>query len=293
MSDDTDQDVETSRLQSWEAGKGDGWDPPKFASEYPTNDQGWILFPTHDVKLRKGLFPQEVFAHPAKANIYLIKALVEYLTKPGDTILDPFGGTGTIMMAALEGRNVTTIELEPTYQKLLQRIHSEWLDTPALAEKLGRITNLEGDCRLVLPSPADHIIFSPPYSTALGRSTGLDKRVEGGQEAFKEWSTYSAHSLNLGRLNPFFYSQAMRTVYRGLANSLPSGGNMAVITKDITRGEDRLFLSEGCIRMAAAEGFTMTEWHKWKTGGSAQAKIMRAKGAHVIADEDIILFRRN
>lgn len=264
-----------------------------FASEYLRNEEGWILFPTRDVGLRKELYPQEVFAHPAKANIYLIKALVDYLTKPGDTILDPFGGTGTIMMAALEGRNVTTIELEPTYQALLQRIHSEWLDTPAIAEKLGVIRNLEGDCRLVLPCFANHVIFSPPYSTALGGSTGLDKRVEGGQEAFKEWGTYSAHALNLGKLNPFLYSQAMRTVYRGLAASVPPGGAMAVITKDITKGEDRQFLSVGCIKMATAEGFTMTEWYKWKTGGSAQAKIMRAKGAHVIADEDIIIFRRN
>jgi len=265
----------------------------EFASEYPRDGHDWILFPTRDVSQRKELFPQEVFAHPAKANINLIKALVEYLTKPGDMILDPFGGTGTIMIAATMGRYVTTIELEPAYQELLQRIHSEWLDTPDIAEGLGQITNLEGDCRLVLPCPCDHVIFSPPYSTALGRSTGLDKRVEGGQEAFREWAKYSQHSLNLGRLNPFLYSQAMRTVYRGLAASLPSGGSMAVITKDITRGEDRVFLSEGCIKMATAEGFTMTEWHKWKTGGSAQAKIMRAKGAHVVQDEDIILFKRN
>ena len=264
-----------------------------FASEYPVNDEGWILFPTYDVKQRKELFPKEVFAHPAKANINLIKALVEHLTKPGDMILDPFGGTGTIMIAATMGRSVTTIELEPDYQKLLQRIHSEWLDTPNLADHLQTINNIEGDCRLVLPRTADHVIFSPPYSTALGRSTGLDKRVEGGQEAFTEWSKYSEHSLNLGRLSPFLYSQAMSTVYRGLAASLPSGGNMAVITKDITKGEDRVFLSEGCIKMATREGFTLMEWHKWKTGGSAQAKIMRAKGAHVIADEDIIIFRKD
>ncbi|KKK79248.1 hypothetical protein LCGC14_2835410 [marine sediment metagenome] len=264
-----------------------------FASQYPRDENDWILFPTRDVSRRKDLFPQEVFAHPAKANIFLIEELVEYLTKPGDVLLDPFGGTGTLMIAALHNRHVTTIELEDTYLKLMQRTYAEWIDTPDLAEDIGRVNHLQGDCRLVLPVPCDHIIFSPPYSTALGRSTGLDKRVEGGQEAFREWATYSAHSLNLGRLNPFLYEQAMMKVYTGLAASVPTGGTMSVIIKDTTRGEERVFLSRGCIKGATKAGFKLTEWHKWKTGGSAQAKIMRAKGAHVIADEDILIFRRN
>jgi DNA modification methylase len=34
----------------------------------------------------------------------------------GDTVLDPFGGTGTTAIAALEtGRNSISIEIEPTY----------------------------------------------------------------------------------------------------------------------------------------------------------------------------------
>lgn len=265
----------------------------EFAAQYPRDSQDWILFPTRDVTQRRDLFPHEVFAHPAKANIFLIQELVSYLTKPGDVILDPFGGTGTLMIAALDGRHVKTIELEDTYLQLMQRTYAEWLDTPTFIDQgLGDVTHLQGDCRLVLPITCDHVIFSPPYSTALGRSTGLDKRVEGGQEAFKEWSTYSEHSLNLGRLNPFLYEQAMMKVYTGLASSLPSGGSMAVIMKDTTKGDKREFLSRGCIHGATKAGFKFTEWYKWKTGGSAQAKIMRAKGAHVIADEDILIFRR-
>jgi len=265
----------------------------EFGADYLKDEHGWILFPTYDVQRRRDLFPQEVFAHPAKANIFLMEEIIEYTTQPGDTILDPFGGTGTTMIAALSGRNVTTIEIEQGYLELQQRIHSEWLDTPDLAEGLGNIRQLQGDCRLVLPVPCDHIVFSPPYGNALGKSTGLDKDVAKGQEAFTEWGKYSQASNNLGNLNPFLFAQAMKKVYAGLAASVPPGGSMVVITKDIMRNQKRVHLSQDCIKTCSDVGFTLTEWHKWKTSGSAQAKIMRSKGAEVVWDEDILVFRRN
>lgn len=263
-----------------------------FASEYEHNDQGWILFPTSDVTRRKALFPQDVFDHPAKANMFLIDTLVDHCTQPGETILDPFGGTGTIMIAALRGRNVTTIEIETAYQQLLQRIHSEWMDTPELNDFLADIRNLQGDCRLVLPVPCDHVIFSPPYSIALGKSTGLTKREGAADKHFKKWGQYSNNAQNLGQLNPFLFARAMDKVYSGLAQSVPPGGSMTVITKDIMRNQKRVFLSVDCIKTCSKLGFKLEEWHKWKTAGSAQAKIMRSKGAEVVWDEDILIFRR-
>ena len=83
----------------------------KYAEQYPLDPEtGWIKFPV-DQKWRHEIFPDEVFKHPAKANMYLIDALVDHLTKPGESIIDPFGGTGTLMIAALKGRKVTLIEL--------------------------------------------------------------------------------------------------------------------------------------------------------------------------------------
>jgi DNA modification methylase len=40
----------------------------------------------------------------------------------GDTVLDPFGGTGTTALAAVElGRNSITIEIEPQYIDLIDK----------------------------------------------------------------------------------------------------------------------------------------------------------------------------
>ena len=263
-----------------------------FGKGYDKTKEGWILFPKRDVERRRTLFPQEVFNHPAKANMTLIDEIVRCTTNQGDIILDPFGGTGTVMIAALQGRGVTTIEIEEGYQKLLQQIHSEWLDTPDIAKDLGRIIQLRGDCRQLLPVPCDHVIFSPPYSIALGKSTGLTKREGATDRAMEHWGEYSKHSQNLGQLNPFLFARAMDKVYEGLAMSIPPGGNMTVITKDITREGYRVFLSEECIKTCNKVGFKLKEWHKWETGGSAQAKIMKSKGAYVVVDEDILIFRK-
>ena len=82
-----------------------------FAPEYSRTEEGWIRFP-RDVKERSNLFfPTEVMKHPAKMNFHLQQAIIEYIAQEGDTLLDPFGGTGTLMIAALQGCRVILIDI--------------------------------------------------------------------------------------------------------------------------------------------------------------------------------------
>ena len=54
--------------------------------------------------------------HPTVKSVALMRWLLRLVTKPGDVILDPFGGSGTTGVAALlEGRRVVLIEREPQY----------------------------------------------------------------------------------------------------------------------------------------------------------------------------------
>ena len=256
-----------------------------FAAGYDKDDQDRFLFP-RDIERRKELFPQEVFNHPAKANMFLIEALVEYLTKEGDTILDPFGGTGTLLWATQMGRKVTLIEIETGFHLLQQEIVIDWYGDL----EYGDVKLIQGDCNRIMPVFCDHAIFSPPYAQALGKKCGLVG--ESIPDALDELGKYSEHPQNMANLNTFFFAQAMKKVYNGLQESIPPGGMMAVIIKDITRGNERIFLSKDCIREATKAGFEMTEWFKWVPPGSVFTKIMKAKGANTIEDEDIIIFRR-
>ena len=72
-------------------------------------------------------------AHFATYPPDLIKPCILAGSKPGDTVLDPFGGSGTTGMVALElGRNALLIELNPKYIEL---IHQRCYVTKGLALK--------------------------------------------------------------------------------------------------------------------------------------------------------------
>lgn len=61
-------------------------------------------------------------AHFATFPPDLIKPCILAGSKPGDTVLDPFGGSGTTGQVAVEfGRKATLIELNPNYVKLIEQ----------------------------------------------------------------------------------------------------------------------------------------------------------------------------
>lgn len=65
--------------------------------------------------------------HPAPFPFELANRLIRMFSFHGDTILDPFNGTGTSMLAALKAnRNSVGIEIDPDYCRMaLRRLHHE------------------------------------------------------------------------------------------------------------------------------------------------------------------------
>lgn len=60
--------------------------------------------------------------HPAPYPLEIPRRLIKMFSFAGDTVLDPFGGTGTTALAALESeRNSVSIEVEPKYVDLIVR----------------------------------------------------------------------------------------------------------------------------------------------------------------------------
>ncbi len=60
--------------------------------------------------------------HPTQKPIALMKWCIERVSKPGDTILDPYMGSGSTGVAAIElGRNFIGIEREPEYVEIARR----------------------------------------------------------------------------------------------------------------------------------------------------------------------------
>jgi modification methylase len=59
--------------------------------------------------------------HPAPYPLEIPRRLIRMYSFVGDTVVDPFGGTGTTAVAAIEaGRNSVTVEIEPEYVRLIE-----------------------------------------------------------------------------------------------------------------------------------------------------------------------------
>jgi site-specific DNA-methyltransferase (adenine-specific) len=79
--------------------------------------QGWMRSTWTDIpgkSTRKG--------HPAPYPVELAERLVRMFSFAGDTVLDPFAGTGSTALAALNaGRNSLSVEIEPKYLELARQ----------------------------------------------------------------------------------------------------------------------------------------------------------------------------
>lgn len=252
----------------------------KFAPQFERDEQNRIRFPYNDTALRTAYFIEEANKHPAKANLFLIDALVDYLTNPGDTIMDITAGTGSLLLACNKQRRVILIELSPLY--------CSWIR--ASATKMGlsipsQLLLLQGDCRQFLPLPVKSIIFSPPYAGALGSGAGIAT-----ENAMIE--DYIDDPRNLSKLNDFIYNQEMEKVYRKCLESLPSGGTLSLIIKDRILHGKRLDLGLRAVRMMQSVGFRFSEWYKWKPHGNIFTNIRKGRGKAHIEDEHIIIMEK-
>lgn len=257
-----------------------------FAPNYPRNEQGWIEFP-RDLSERRKYLPESLYQpvsnHPSKMNLFLCQEIWRYVSKPEDTILDIFGGVGTTLYAATEGRNVVTMELEPEYLAIQNQMVDYWT-TSGINHSSTII--LGGDNRQLMPFPCDHVITSPPYGNDVYRGVNLN------QETLESSKQYANSNLSIGRLNPFLYVQSMAKVYRLLVKSVRPGGSITITHRDRSRDGRRVLYANDIVRQMTELGMTLHDIQKWKAPGSQRARVHEAKGEMVITDEDILMFRK-
>jgi len=154
-----------------------------------------------DTKYRKEWLTGLHFSHPAKMHLSLQLWLVNRYTKPGDVILDPMAGSGTILVACSMGRDVIAVELEDKFVRMMegnwQKIQQRG---PQLGYQMGQATILQGDARK-LEGVCDQIITSPPYAES---EVAHDPNFNYQRNGKKDWGISMSYRVdnpsNIGNL---------------------------------------------------------------------------------------------
>jgi len=82
--------------------------------------------------------PQKNDLHPTMKPVELVERAIRNSSRPGNVVLDPFGGSGTTLIAAEKsGRLARLIELDPKYADVIVRRWQDWTGKQAKREADG------------------------------------------------------------------------------------------------------------------------------------------------------------
>lgn len=142
--------------------------PGKYDPRNTLNDltgKEWLLLSKSYWETEPSVLDKTAYSHPAPFLVKDVEKLISMFTKSGMTVLDPFVGSGTTLIACNEiGRNGIGIDLNPAYEELFKR---------RVDEKSISITT---DIRYIVGNSfekldglgeVDYIVTSPPYFNIL------------------------------------------------------------------------------------------------------------------------------
>lgn len=106
------------------------WDKDNGDSDFADCELAWTSFPTAVRKfkyrwngmLQEDMKHKETRYHPTQKPVKLFMDILEKYSKPGDTVVDPFLGSGTTAIACLKtDRRYLGIEKEPEYCEIARK----------------------------------------------------------------------------------------------------------------------------------------------------------------------------
>lgn len=140
--------------------------PGRYDERNTLNDldgRSWLLLTKSFWTSESSLEDKAAYKHPAPFMIKDIEKLISLFTKRGMTVLDPFVGSGTTLIAAsnLERKGIGIDLNEEFHQLFLERISGK--------EMFREYEYLVGDSLEVLDQvgTVDYIVTSPPYHNIL------------------------------------------------------------------------------------------------------------------------------
>lgn len=217
----------------------------------------WIKFSKSWFTLKPGITDREkTEVHPATFPAELATDYIDFFTKPGESVLDPFLGAGTTMeIAELMGRLSTGIELEPTFVEFASKRTSHPI---IIGDSLVEIDDKEK-----FPDESfDYVFTSPPYWNTLHQSRGGNddtrhkKRLERGEAI-----VYSDKAEDLGNISDADeYIEKLITLFTGVHRVLKPKRYLTIIIQNLN-------YEGSLVPIAWQLGIQLTETGLWDMKG--------------------------
>jgi len=197
---------------------------------------------------------RDAYSHPAPFLVGDVQRLISLFTKRGMTVLDPFAGSGSTMVAASKlGRRSIGIDLNAKYAKLakerLSRVGStDW--QYIVKDSFSAISDL---------GLVDYIVTSPPYHNIL-RNNGKGIRHANGKSyrrgARDGVEFYSDHPNDLGNFDKYqdFLFALYRIMHRAICRLRP-GRYCTIVISDFTVDRKEVCVQGDVVRLMESAGY--------------------------------------
>jgi len=203
--------------------------------------------------------------HPATYPISLARKCIDLFTHEGELVVDPFVGSGTTLVAAMDAnRNAVGFDLQQKYIDLCKGrlaqlpILSQTKQIPVLADAR--------DINMYLPKQSISLaLTSPPYANLLNRKR-KNKSRRGDERANEQLGTieqYSQDERDLGTLALDEYKLAMADVYRNLLPLLKPKAHCVINVPDMWWENERITIHIAVIEALRSVGYELRNTIIW------------------------------
>lgn len=232
-------------------------------------------------------------AHGANKPPRLMARLIEFFTKSGELVLDPFAGVGgTLLGAAIARgpRRAIGLEIEPRWAAVFQSVVADLSAEhggkgPTLAD-LGQqdpggvrtfnpsgVELRVGDALALLPAipdaSVDFVATDPPYNIQLPLTMSGGKLAESFANRRTDYAMVSEHAADLANAPDYpTYLERMGEVFAELHRVLRPGRYAAVIVRDAYQDGRYLFTASDLAARASAVGFVPKGDLVWYQAGT-------------------------
>jgi len=231
--------------------------PGKYDERNKLNDldgRTWLLLTKSFWTSEPSLDDKAAYNHPAPFMIKDIEKLISLFTKKGMTVLDPFVGSGTTLIAAHRlGRRGIGIDLNEEYKQLYHQ---------RLNDNIDECQYIVGDSLKVLDNieMVDYIVTSPPYHNILRNNskgtrnnTGKNYRMS----ARDGVEYYSELDNDLGNFDKYEdFLTALKNIMSKAYICLRNKKYASIIISDFTVDKKEMCVQSDVVRLMQDIGFS-------------------------------------